>query len=499
MSTIKNIAQINNNKLQFQTGTNPKTFKVLLEDQNTNASTEVLNISNSLQHRIVGKLAAGGIGIKDFNSPADFIGRISLIDNHNIGDLYNVDTTSTAAVIDDLLQYDGANWVNVNPTNISATFELGDINKVNITNPEDGDLLQYDGTNWVNIDPTNIGATSFIFETLGNAISGTHKFELLSDKFIFKGTNSISVSFTNNDPEKILTFALMPDVIVEESLYIGLPTNSSDSIRMGPGPFGNFELYMGSNLMMSASVNTTNVSIKQNLEVLKNANIDGNLIVNGNFTVNGTTVLLDVVEQKVEDGIIELNYNDTFSASDIGFIGQISSGVAAGLFFDNVTSKLIAFKDMDYADATNSILEPTNINTYATFDVGTINLQGSAHIGHEIISEILFANKNYNNISDSIREELNATNPGILHGQFYASVYSSNKLSQSFMAATYSIFTDANLDVNYTYSVNTLVNSDSSVVSLDFDDTSDTISVEITDPLAFFNLKLLPIHNQFIT
>lgn len=50
----------------------------------------------------------------------------------------------------DFLQYDGSNWINVDPSEVGiGVSELDDLNDVDVGEPEPGDFLQYDGDNWV--------------------------------------------------------------------------------------------------------------------------------------------------------------------------------------------------------------------------------------------------------------------------------------------------------------------------------------------------------------
>ena len=57
----------------------------------------------------------------------------------------------------DLLKYDGTNWVTIPLASISSKIDkLTDINDVVPTNLAAGDLLKYDGTNWVNIPMASI-------------------------------------------------------------------------------------------------------------------------------------------------------------------------------------------------------------------------------------------------------------------------------------------------------------------------------------------------------
>ena len=67
------------------------------------------------------------------------------------------DVKPTSLNADDLLKYDGTNWVNIPMASISGKIDkLTDINDVTPTNLAADDLLKYNGTNWVNVPISSI-------------------------------------------------------------------------------------------------------------------------------------------------------------------------------------------------------------------------------------------------------------------------------------------------------------------------------------------------------
>ncbi len=67
------------------------------------------------------------------------------------------DVKPTSLNADDLLKYDGTNWVTIPLASISSKIDkLTDINDVTPANLAADDLLKYDGTNWVNVPISSI-------------------------------------------------------------------------------------------------------------------------------------------------------------------------------------------------------------------------------------------------------------------------------------------------------------------------------------------------------
>ena len=75
-----------------------------------------------------------------------------------ISDLTDVDTTGV--ILDQILQFDGSEWVNSN-------LDLDNLSDVIITTPSSGEIISFDGSDWVNttlaasgaLVPADIGVT----------------------------------------------------------------------------------------------------------------------------------------------------------------------------------------------------------------------------------------------------------------------------------------------------------------------------------------------------
>lgn len=81
----------------------------------------------------------------------------------DINDISNVDTITTTLTANQILKYNGADWVNSNNN-------LNDITDVNITLPAIGDSLKYDGSNWSN----NLDLVEYVVTVADNG-SGTQE------------------------------------------------------------------------------------------------------------------------------------------------------------------------------------------------------------------------------------------------------------------------------------------------------------------------------------
>ena len=143
----KNIVNIQNNKLDFYVnGTNK--FNVTLRD------TPILEVSESGHIKAVQSEA-------DFNSPKaastyDFLGYISNINNHSIGNLSDVSVSGAAP--NQILRFTGSVWENVSPTSIFANeLTISDGTSTNKISLDTGTLKILGTTNEIE---TSIGATA---------------------------------------------------------------------------------------------------------------------------------------------------------------------------------------------------------------------------------------------------------------------------------------------------------------------------------------------------
>lgn len=85
--------------------------------------------------------------------------------------LSDVDTTTLAPVNNNIMRFDGTNWVPVNGCTWLGNFSIDCLSDVIITAPTAGDVIEYNGTNWVNI-PAGGGGTmsSWLFVGSSGAV-----------------------------------------------------------------------------------------------------------------------------------------------------------------------------------------------------------------------------------------------------------------------------------------------------------------------------------------
>jgi hypothetical protein len=86
----------------------------------------------------------------------------------NLGDL--VDVTLTAPVLNQVLKYDGVQWVN--GTAISGAQTLNDLTDVTIANPASGNTLKYNGSQWINGSSllNDLGDVTIVTPQQGNTL-----------------------------------------------------------------------------------------------------------------------------------------------------------------------------------------------------------------------------------------------------------------------------------------------------------------------------------------
>jgi len=86
---------------------------------------------------------------------------------YNINALTDVDTSTTAPLINQVLGWNGTNWIPVNQNSATPQITLDDITNVNLTvAPEIDDVLTYDGTNWVALPAGSTTPTTTAFSDL---------------------------------------------------------------------------------------------------------------------------------------------------------------------------------------------------------------------------------------------------------------------------------------------------------------------------------------------
>jgi plastocyanin len=86
---------------------------------------------------------------------------------YNINALTDVDTSTTAPLINQVLGWNGTNWIPVNQNSATPQITLDDITNVNLTvAPDIDDVLTYDGTDWVALPAGGTAPTTPAFADL---------------------------------------------------------------------------------------------------------------------------------------------------------------------------------------------------------------------------------------------------------------------------------------------------------------------------------------------
>ena len=180
--TTKNIANIQNNKLDFYVNSTNR-FDVTLRGNRAFSISEDPNVTDNFQIR-------SAFSTNEFSDiSADFLGQISNIDNHSIGNLSNVDLSGISD--NKILQWEGA---------------------------ADGEFKA--------VDANTIGATSFLINAPTTAGENGTNFDLalLTDRVTFSGTdNEINVEFTSNTTNinfSLPTAVTLNDVTIDGDLTV---------------------------------------------------------------------------------------------------------------------------------------------------------------------------------------------------------------------------------------------------------------------------------------
>jgi hypothetical protein len=115
------------------------------------------------------------------------------VSSSSIGDLQDVVITSLAN--NEILQYDGTNWVNATATGASlGSASIGDLGDVDLTGIADGDLLQYNSTsgNWETVSPSGTDISGADIGELANVDNTTNTLTA-GDVLEYDGTDWVNV------------------------------------------------------------------------------------------------------------------------------------------------------------------------------------------------------------------------------------------------------------------------------------------------------------------
>ena len=342
---VKNIVNIQNNKLDFDiNGTNQLRF--IFRGTENFRLTEVggTNEAGGTNHiQFIAQKAAGLLFEPTVDGTnADFIGRISNINNHVISNLKNVDATNAVA----------------------------------------DEVLVYDGTNWINKQSSAIGAEKLKY----GADDGTSVLNLLTDTFNIIGTES--------EIETTL-------ISTSTSIRIGLPTSviiSNELIVGGTGVGGAFisgSANGDAKIVNTIGNNNEGITIGTNGNVTIDSNnfiVNSDTTINGNLIVNGTQTTINSEIKLIEDPLIELGYAGTNSLpvdQDIGFFGQYTNNNYAGLYYDVSHEAFRVFDSLGTNDYETSLGTNPNGNIVTTNSraaniVAKNFITSSGHFGQDV-------------------------------------------------------------------------------------------------------------------
>lgn len=315
---VKNIVNIQNNKLDFDiNGTN--SLKYSFRGVEHFRLTEVGGTSHV--QFIAQKALSDSKFITDVSGTnADFIGRISNIDNHTLSNLGDVDSTSA-----------GSN-----------------------------DILVYDGTYWKNKPFTSVVPLELTY----GVDDGTSVLNLLNDTFNIVGTES-EIETTLISSSTSIKIGLPTSVIISSILQVGGGnTNGGAVITSNPDGDAKFFNYAKINEGITIGTNGNFTIDSNNFTVNSDTTINGNLIVNGTRTIINTEIKL------IEDPLIELGYAGTNSLpidhQDIGFFGQYTNNNYAGLYYDASVAAFKVFDSLGTNDYETSLAPNPNGNIVTT-------------------------------------------------------------------------------------------------------------------------------------
>lgn len=182
-------------------------------------------------------------------------GTISIGQNMTLSNLGDIDF-STLPTQDQILLYDGDNWV---PTTINLASTLAGLSDVTLTTPANNQLLSYDGTDWINTTP----------DIRLNAQTGGYlSLNTLAKSVTISGSNGIATSVTSDTMTVALTGGLnnLSDVDLDtvppsggSVLYYNGTTNMWE-----PNAAGSFSLISDTAPTLGGNLNTNGNSITSN-------------------------------------------------------------------------------------------------------------------------------------------------------------------------------------------------------------------------------------------
>ena len=455
---VKNIVNIQNNKLDFDINGSNK-LKFTFRGTENFRLTEVGGTSHT--QFIAHKALTDELFERQITEPtnADFIGRISNINNHTINNLKDVDATN--AIVDHALIYDGENWV---AGDVTATLKFQD---------------NVGGTAIINLknDTFKILGTDDEIETIVEASSTAIRIGLPSKVII---TNELFVGTTNTG-----------------AALINTNTNNEAIFKNNQGD-ANSGIILGTN---------GNVTIDSN-----NFIVNSNTTINGNLTVNGTQTIINTEIKLIEDSLIELGYAGTNSLpfdQDIGFFGQYINNNYAGLYYDVSAAAFKVFDSLGTNDYETSLATNPNGNIVTT-NARAANIEAknfitsSGNFGQEVFSTTLVkpgpgTNPLDVNIIDILQnEDVYGTGNGIFSGKLLSYIYKDDFSESASSLINYSIHIGGTNPTDKVLASSVELETKVGALNfIDFDSDNKIINVSLgtaaTDGLHTFGVRLLPI------
>lgn len=461
---VKNIVNIQNNKLDFNiNGTNE--LKFIFRGTENFRLTEVGG-TNHVQF-----IAQKAKDLQLFNptvsdTNADFIGRISNIDNHTISNLKDVETTSSTLV--------------------------------------KGQVLVYDGTNWKNTTSNNVGSKELKY---GDA-TGTSVLNLLEDTFRIVGTtNEIETQLDSSGTRIII--GLPTSVIIGNKLFVG----GTGAALITTDNINNDVIFRNNTASSSNSIRigtNGNVTIDSN-----NFTVNSDTTINGNLIVNGTQTIINTEIKLIEDPLIELGYAGTNPLpidQDIGFFGQYTNNNYAGLYYDVSATAFKVFDSLGTNDYETSLGTNGNVvspNARTANIVAKNFITSRGYFGQEVFSTTLVkpgagTNPLDVNIIDILQnEDVYGTGNGIFSGKLLSYIYFSDFSESASSLINYSIHIGGTNPTDKVLASSVeLETKVGGLDFIDFDSDNKIINVSLgtaaTGGLYTFEVRLLPIFSAAV-
>lgn len=464
--TTKNIVNIQNNKLDFYVnGTNR--FDVTLKGTTAFSVVQDTNVSQQFQIRSAFSGSAQVPG-------ANFLGEISNIGNHSIGNLSDVNITGISET--QLLQ-----WSTIDGT---GKFKAVDADTIGATS-------------------LKISACTTVGETALEIDLG-----LIDNRLNFVGTsNEIDVLYEIGSTN--LKFSL-PDSVTLQNLTF---TNGTFTNLDGTSINTDVITVSGTSTFVNATftgmVEATHLLVDGTTRLIGDVTMGGNLTIDGNLTVNGTYTIINSEVKLIEDSLITLGYKEGGGATewDIGFRGkylETSQATNSALFFYDISGTNFVLMNEYY----NALESPNDIvdlsaGEYATLVAGGIRLDKSSS---RALADVSMYNLSYSDTFTSVTDvTIAATNiidcsnigdsTAVLSGILNITAWQNDLSSWAQNISNYSIIYKGSGDITVNFMTLFELNSNFE----EFDLSTSVLTVRETNPGTYnVEARVLPLGHQII-